>query len=268
MNREELSHVLRAAAEVTGEREFVIVGSQAALAQLRRLPGSMASSLEIDIYPRQHPEKWELIDGALGRDSDFDATFKYHADGIGPETAKLPADWEARSIRFQAGDVTAIAPEINDLAVSKLVAGRHKDLAWIETGLRSGLINPDRVAAQIRNVSGLAEEQYVTAERRIADRRDLLPDPEKDALRLDPATTKADRSRLMAGLDDEQLLRRMSATGLARQAATAPSETMELIEGFKALRAEAGRRQLLFPEQTPVPAPRQTRDAGRDGPSL
>ena len=53
-------------------------------------------SMEVGLYARHAPDKSDFIDGSLGRDSRFDQTFGYHADGVGPSTAKLPANWKDR----------------------------------------------------------------------------------------------------------------------------------------------------------------------------
>jgi hypothetical protein len=52
MNAEQLRHILRAAAAVTGEREFVVIGSQAILASHSDAPRSLRKSIEGDTYPR------------------------------------------------------------------------------------------------------------------------------------------------------------------------------------------------------------------------
>ena len=155
MNKRQLEHVLRAAAAITGEKEFVLIGSQAALAQHARLPGVMTLSNEIDLYPRHKPALAELVDGAIGRDSPFHRTFGYYADGVGPETAKLPAGWEARAFRLRnprTGGATGICPELHDLAAAKLVAGREKDLAWISAARRAGLLDPAVLRARLEGV--------------------------------------------------------------------------------------------------------------------
>lgn len=155
MNKRQLEHVLRAAAAITGEKEFVLVGSQAVLAQHRRLPDVMTLSNEIDLYPRQKPELADLVDGAIGRDSPFHRTFGYYADGVGPETAKLPSGWERRAFRLRnnrTGGATGICPELHDLAAAKLVAGRAKDLAWIAAARRAGLLDPAILRARVESV--------------------------------------------------------------------------------------------------------------------
>ena len=147
MNIEQFEHVLRAAAGITGETVFVVLGSQAVLAQFPDAPASMRQSAELDIYPRFRPDLAEVIEGAIGADSPFHGTFGYHADGVGPETARLPRHWEERAVRFTSagGTATAICPDIHDLAIAKLVAGRPKDLDWLQAAVAAGLLLPSKL---------------------------------------------------------------------------------------------------------------------------
>lgn len=131
MKRSEVEHVLRAAAAITQETSFVVVGSQAVLLPFPHAPEELLVSRELDLYPALHPEKADLIDGAIGAMSSFDQTFGYHADGVGPDTAVMPDDWRTRERLYYVGDVTVICPEIHDLAVSKCVAGRDKDADFV-----------------------------------------------------------------------------------------------------------------------------------------
>lgn len=75
MKLSEVEHVLRAARSVTEEVEFIYIGSQAILAQFPNAPESLRVSMELDLYPRHHPEKAEMIDGALGELSPFTSLF-------------------------------------------------------------------------------------------------------------------------------------------------------------------------------------------------
>jgi len=74
MRREDFEHVLAAAANVCGEVELVVVGSQAILGSHPDAPVELLQSMEVDIYPAQAPEKSDLIDGALGDGSRFHET--------------------------------------------------------------------------------------------------------------------------------------------------------------------------------------------------
>jgi hypothetical protein len=102
MNREDLEHIIRAAGEVTGEYEFIIVGSQAILGPVPYPPDVFKFSAEADIYPRGAEDKSELIEGALGEGSQFHTTYGYYAQGVDSTTAKLPLGWEGRLHRVQS----------------------------------------------------------------------------------------------------------------------------------------------------------------------
>jgi hypothetical protein len=164
---EQFEHVLRAAAGLTGETIFVVVGSQAVLAQHPHLPAAMSRSVELDIYPKFRPDLADVIDGAIGADSPFHGTFGYHADGVGPETARLPRSWEERAIEFSepTTHATALCPEIHDLAVSKLLAGREKDFDWMFAATEAKLVYLERVADLLADTDATAEELALAKER-------------------------------------------------------------------------------------------------------
>ena len=93
MTREELEHIIRASGDITDQYEFVIVGSQSILGAVLRPEDVFTVSMEADIYPLQAPELADRIDGAIGEGSQFHETYGYYAQGVGPETACLPAGW-------------------------------------------------------------------------------------------------------------------------------------------------------------------------------
>lgn len=150
MTREQLEHVLRAAAVIANENSMVVVGSQAILLPFPNAPAALLVSREIDLYPAVHPERADLIDGAIGAMSSFDETFGYHADGVGPETAVMPADWMSRASFHYIGEVTAICPDIHDLAVSKAVAARDKDADFVRILLEEKMIDIETLQDRIR----------------------------------------------------------------------------------------------------------------------
>jgi hypothetical protein len=96
---EDFEHVLAAAAAVTGEEEFVVIGSQAILGSVAMPPPALLVSMEVDIYPRHAPEAAIQIDGSLGDGSPFHNSFGYYAHGVAPRTAKAPAGWQDRLVR-------------------------------------------------------------------------------------------------------------------------------------------------------------------------
>ena len=140
MNRNELAHVRRASAAISNETSFVLVGSQAVLLLLEQPPAELLVSTEIDLYPSLHPEKADLIDGAIGAQFTFHDTFGYHVDGISPETASLPDDWMSRAVLTYFDDVTAICPDLHDLVASKCAAGRDKDADFVRVLLANSSV--------------------------------------------------------------------------------------------------------------------------------
>ena len=108
VNREELSHLLRAAARVTDDPEIVVLGSQAILGtyKARNLPAEATMSVEADIAFRNDPNetKADQVDGDIGELSDFHEEYGYYAQGISISTAVLPAGWERRVVRYEQED--------------------------------------------------------------------------------------------------------------------------------------------------------------------
>jgi hypothetical protein len=101
MRRSELEHVIRAAAAITNEYEIMVVGSQSILGAVPEPSALLAESMEADVYPVRRPDLADLIDGAIGEGSPFHERFGYYAQGVGPETAVLPRDWEQRLVKIQ-----------------------------------------------------------------------------------------------------------------------------------------------------------------------
>jgi len=84
VRRADLEHVIGAAANATGEDEFVVIGSQAVLGPFPDAPAALLRSIEVDIYPRRDPGKSDVIDGALGDGSRFHETHGFYAHGVLP----------------------------------------------------------------------------------------------------------------------------------------------------------------------------------------
>jgi hypothetical protein len=70
--------------------------------------------------------------------------FGYYPQGVGLDTAVLPAGWAERTVRFTAGDTgsaQAVCLEIHDLVISKLFAGREKDYEYAEALITAHLVD-------------------------------------------------------------------------------------------------------------------------------
>lgn len=146
MRRQDLEHIIRAAAAIAEDDEIVILGSQSVLGQFPDAPPSLRVSIEADVYPKNRPERWDLIDGSIGEESFFHGTFGYYAQGVSESTAMLPEGWKERLIAVRNENTrgaTGWTLEIHDLLISKLVAGREKDLDFAAEAVRHGLADPD-----------------------------------------------------------------------------------------------------------------------------
>lgn len=154
MNRQQLEHILRASAAITGADQFVVIGSQAILGSHPDAPRELVESMEADLFTLRSPDDANLIDGSIGELSPFHSTFGYWAHGVALETAILPVGWQDRLVPIQNENTkgaVGLCLEENDLAVSKLVAGREKDLDFVASLLRHGYASPSIVRERLAN---------------------------------------------------------------------------------------------------------------------
>jgi hypothetical protein len=152
MRRTDLEHVIRAAAAISGEREFVVVGASSLLASFPAPPEELQRTRDVDLYPLRAPELAEVIDGAIGELSAFHQHFAYYAQGVGPETSTLPQGWESRLVRLQnpnTDDAVAYCLEPHDLAASKLAANREKDRSFVATMIEHKIVDPAVLGSRI-----------------------------------------------------------------------------------------------------------------------
>ena len=154
MTRQQLEHIIRAAAAITKQDNLVIIGSQAILGQHPDAPEELLVSMEADIYAPDAPERSDYIDGALGPDTLFDKTHGYHADGVSRSTASLPAGWNERLIPIcnpNTNGATGWCIEIHDIAVAKYAAGRPKDLRYTRDLWENGLLDAQTLDERLRD---------------------------------------------------------------------------------------------------------------------
>ncbi len=152
MTREQLEHVLRASAAITGSDHIVVIGSQAILGTFPNASPEFLKSFEVDVFTFRSPEDANLIEGSIGEASLFQTTFGYYAHGVAVETATLPDGWRERLVPVRTpatGGATGLCLEIHDLAVSKLAAGREKDIEYVTGLLRHRLAKPDVIESRL-----------------------------------------------------------------------------------------------------------------------
>ena len=156
MTRAQLEHLIRAAADIASDDEIIVIGSQAILGQFPDAPAPLRVSVEADLFPLHHPERADLIDGTIGELSPFHATYGYYAQGVAETTAKLPAGWKDRLVVIENANTRGargLCLEIHDLLVSKAIAGRDKDIAFLRTAARGGLASQATLLERLGTVA-------------------------------------------------------------------------------------------------------------------
>lgn len=152
MTRAQLEHIIRAAAAVSDDDEIVVIGSQAVLGQFPEAPPEMLVSVEADVFPRHRPERAALIEGSIGELSPFHESFGYYAEGVSPQTAKLPAGWEERLVPVPVGRVRGLCLEINDLVLSKWAAGREKDRDFARVAVEHRMVERSTLLERVETM--------------------------------------------------------------------------------------------------------------------
>jgi hypothetical protein len=146
MTRDQLEHAIRAACDVADDNELLIFGSQSILGGHPNAPPELRASVEVDVQPKNRPEKVDSIDGALGELSPFHETHGFYVQGVSIEVAQLPEGWEDRTHQVKNDNTrgnTGYCLEAHDLAASKLAAFRDKDRDFVRVLLMEQIIDAD-----------------------------------------------------------------------------------------------------------------------------
>lgn len=177
MNRQQLEHVIRAAGSVTDENVILVLGSQSILGSVENAPEKLLRSIEADVFPMKAPEKMELINGSIGEITLFHETFGYYAHGIPPEACPLPKGWEKRlqTVRNEnTHGVTGLCLSAEDLACSKLAAGREKDLEFVVEMLLHRIVAKNHVQGLIKELPRAEHRSSAERSMQIAESRLFL----------------------------------------------------------------------------------------------
>jgi len=168
MRRDQLERAIRAACQIIGSDEVIIVGSQAILGRLDEdeLPRAATMSLEIDVLPvaddneeTAHPA--DVIGGVAGEFSPFEELHGFSIDGVDLTASCLPAGWRERLVRVQNPNTAAAGTsheftgwclDKEDLCVAKLCAHREKDRNFVAALLDASLVNPDLIEVRVPTV--------------------------------------------------------------------------------------------------------------------
>lgn len=176
MDRTNLEHIIRAAADATGEEDILVFGSQAILGEHPDAPDALRLSPEADVYPRYAPELADEIDGALGENSPFHTANGYYAHGLRAAAETWPVGWEDRLVRVS--NANTITPgktgrqavgwcvEAHDLVAIKATAGRPKDYAYAIEAIAAGVVRADNLRERVASMN-LPREALAEAKRRL-----------------------------------------------------------------------------------------------------
>ncbi len=156
MTRADLEHIIRAAGTIADVSDIVVIGSQAVLGEFPDAPEELLVSNEADVFPRQHPERSELIDATIGEGSPFQRSFGYYAHGVDETTAILPQGWRDRLILVTGESTRSVRGwclEVHDLAIAKYAAGREKDRAFTNALARHAMVSREVLEQRLASTS-------------------------------------------------------------------------------------------------------------------
>jgi hypothetical protein len=153
VTREQLAHVLRAVARISGERDVLIIGSQSILGSYPEdaLPARATGSMEVDTAFFADPDgaKADIVDVNLGEFSEFHNEFGYYPRGVSVSTGVFPVGWRDRLVVFQTpgtGQGRGLCLEPHDCILAKLVRFDEKDVDFAVALVKAGLISLDTLA--------------------------------------------------------------------------------------------------------------------------
>lgn len=141
MNLDQFYHIARASCAVAAVDYVTVFGSNAMLPWLGDIgihdmrqfldPDILSRELDLCVGDGADDELNSLVDGTLGELSQFDETFGVYAHPNPIEGLfHAPPSWQKRIriVKEPKSNVNIVVPHYRDLAVSKIVAGRPKDL--------------------------------------------------------------------------------------------------------------------------------------------
>ena len=158
MKKQQVDHILRAAGDITGETQFIIIGSQSLHGKHPDLPDEIVSSFKVDLIAKQRPDRAEWLN-TIGQESRFHVAYGYYADPVDEKTATLPTGWKGRLVNLPPGDtagVSGLCLDPHDLAISKYVARREKDVVFNRELATRGIVNKERLLLLL-DATSLAE---------------------------------------------------------------------------------------------------------------
>ncbi len=156
MNAASLQHLVRAVQALAEDCQVFVLGSASLLASFPGLgDGSepLAATYDADLCPQPFDETTALmIHESLGESGAFHLRHGYHADVLRDTIFEtLPPGWRQRLVTVPGCD-RAFALEPHDLAATKLLVGREKDIALVRHLAVTGRLSGGLVAQRLDSI--------------------------------------------------------------------------------------------------------------------
>ena len=184
MQADELRDLARRAANVTGYRAILVLGSQAVHGALPDAdPPSittMSEEADLAVVNDLSGDTPHQIEAHFGMGSPYHRHFGVYADGISLTEVNLPVGWEGRVRTEEVHDrnddnpVSLLFPEIHDLCASKLTVavtggfGRRSDRDFVAALIEAGLVDTELLSQRIEQLPNTVTNQVKRAARTIA----------------------------------------------------------------------------------------------------
>lgn len=165
MEKSDLFELIEAVRGILIDELPVIVGSQATFALTDDPPEIALESVECDflIHGDGSSDLRDRINDELGVLTPFQREKGYFADALGLATVVLAKGWQDRlQPLFNAeNEIVAYCLEIHDVATSKLIAGRDKDLDFLFRAISMDLVSPPILVGRIMLASSHVENDTI-----------------------------------------------------------------------------------------------------------
>lgn len=166
MNLGSLQHLVRSVRALAEDCQVIVLGSASLLASFPELgDGSepLAATYDADLCPQPFDETTALmIHESLGESGAFHLRHGYHVDVLRDSIFEtLPAGWKERLVTVP-GCEGAMALEPHDLAATKLLVGRPKDIALVRHLATTGRLSRITVEQRLDSIPK-AERRIITS---------------------------------------------------------------------------------------------------------
>jgi hypothetical protein len=169
MRRRDLEHVIFEVGRRFDLREVFIVGSSAILAVMPDPPdGALTATRDVDIIPPGDVDERmaDRISFVLGEASEFDDEYGYYAQGVSLNTPRYaPRGWQTRTVDIHLDAYVGRCMEPHDLVLSKLGAGREKDLEFTHAAAKLKLVDQKMLIERLKLVNTTEEHIRLMANR-------------------------------------------------------------------------------------------------------